>query len=195
MNEWKLKKIPVLPEWKPWSLSLFSLSIHHFPVRQSFDSAVRRSPQHFTSSPLSLSSFVTSLRTHADSPFLPPDRSHSPGLKIHTGNFLKKTKLSVACDSCPVQGKIHRLETWFSTNCEYLHRNNAQILIGGNLLVGQIKFFELIWTWLVLSLRNTCHYSCINNWSHTYMYAGSDEATEMASITRLHPSFQLYWVF
>lgn len=80
-------KIPVLPEWKPWSLSLFSLSIHHFPVRQSFDSAVRRSPQHFTSSPLSLSSFVTSLHTHADSPFLPPDRSHSPVLKIHTGNF------------------------------------------------------------------------------------------------------------
>lgn len=58
--------------------------------------------------------------------------------------------------------KIHRLETWFSTKCEYLYTNHAQILNRGNLSVGQITFFKLIWIRLVSAFRKTCHYSRIN---------------------------------
>lgn len=41
--------------------------MHYLPIRQSFDIAVCQLPQHFTSPPLSVSSFISSLHSQADS--------------------------------------------------------------------------------------------------------------------------------
>lgn len=102
-----LKKTPIscAPKLKPHS---FSLSTHHFPIRQSFDIAVRSPPQHFTSSPLSLSSLITSLHSHADSSF-------SASLIVRTlqswwsTQGLSQSQSGVAHGGCHLQAKRRML--------------------------------------------------------------------------------------
>lgn len=68
MKDWQpLTEPPVLLSGSHNLVLPLSPPIHHFPIRHSFDIAVSKPPQHFTSSPLSLPAFNESSPSHADS--------------------------------------------------------------------------------------------------------------------------------